>query len=541
MFLDLKAQIEKEYSPDYVLIDARTGITEMGGAATSILADQIVVLLLDSDEHLEGSRAVLRAFTSYRDPSPRISVVLSRLPADAGEREDVAVSAHVCGELNKGISRENTSFVSRVLPLHNDPDVGKKERVLLASEPSESQRVLFRDYLRLVLALFGPQEVEQHLSSLVDKARVDLLVSPDESEKNLEDIVRIAPHTDALATLLRLYRVRNRTAGRVEDVLRQILAIEGSRRLDFVALWDAFAFWFEPMPSMGQLTGASKTFFELWKQSQFSDFQTGLFFYHQLKKYSQVGTPLSVEWLKQWEREEWLGKINAKGDLKIPFGVLSQHAQIILTYRFGFDCFDMNIFQVKIFFFSHVDGRFFNEDVQFVRFFLEHLEHPQNVQRGILGVALNSILHWIQDESNALLLKPYEDKIFQMDSVVGHGSRQYIKDRFSSVKSLEIASNLDKRGQNGGRGGGRWDNHGVAQWIHLLACVRRAFPWTPRPFRLPHLPLSSLTAIISLQLTSPAPARGGGPRGRPPRRPRGWAPRGTPGAPSGLAPRRRGR
>src|SRR5258707_1358361 len=32
-FLELKARIEKEFSPDFLLIDSRTGVTEIGGVA----------------------------------------------------------------------------------------------------------------------------------------------------------------------------------------------------------------------------------------------------------------------------------------------------------------------------------------------------------------------------------------------------------------------------------------------------------------------------------------------------------------------------
>ena len=45
-FLELKAKIETEFAPDYLLIDSRTGITEIGGIATTVLPDTIVCLRL---------------------------------------------------------------------------------------------------------------------------------------------------------------------------------------------------------------------------------------------------------------------------------------------------------------------------------------------------------------------------------------------------------------------------------------------------------------------------------------------------------------
>jgi hypothetical protein len=71
-FLELKERIRLGYSPDFLLIDARTGITEMGGIATTLLPDSVVCLALASVEHLEGLRAVMHGIkqTSSREGSP---------------------------------------------------------------------------------------------------------------------------------------------------------------------------------------------------------------------------------------------------------------------------------------------------------------------------------------------------------------------------------------------------------------------------------------------------------------------------------------
>ena len=53
-FLELKQQILKQYSPDYLLIDSRTGITEIGGVATQRQVD----LKISQPKVLVGRRAV---------------------------------------------------------------------------------------------------------------------------------------------------------------------------------------------------------------------------------------------------------------------------------------------------------------------------------------------------------------------------------------------------------------------------------------------------------------------------------------------------
>lgn len=57
VLLDLAGRIEEELAADYLLIDARTGVTELGGLATTALSDRVVCLTLASDECLDGTLA----------------------------------------------------------------------------------------------------------------------------------------------------------------------------------------------------------------------------------------------------------------------------------------------------------------------------------------------------------------------------------------------------------------------------------------------------------------------------------------------------
>jgi len=63
---DLLDQLRVQYDPDLVLIDSRTGITELSHAALSLLADRVVCVLVDNDENLDGARAVLQGVSARR-------------------------------------------------------------------------------------------------------------------------------------------------------------------------------------------------------------------------------------------------------------------------------------------------------------------------------------------------------------------------------------------------------------------------------------------------------------------------------------------
>ena len=55
---NLKAQIVKEYSPDYVLIDSRTGLTDIGGVCTVHLPDMVVLLFSLNQQNIDGIKYV---------------------------------------------------------------------------------------------------------------------------------------------------------------------------------------------------------------------------------------------------------------------------------------------------------------------------------------------------------------------------------------------------------------------------------------------------------------------------------------------------
>ncbi|MBK7057004.1 MAG: hypothetical protein IPH52_18520 [Leptospiraceae bacterium] len=64
--LDLKERIKNELNPDFLLIDSRTGITEIAGITISLLADHVTLLAVNNPENLFGCKQLLN---SIQDPS----------------------------------------------------------------------------------------------------------------------------------------------------------------------------------------------------------------------------------------------------------------------------------------------------------------------------------------------------------------------------------------------------------------------------------------------------------------------------------------
>src|SRR5262245_20163587 len=84
LFEDTKAQWEQAFKPDYVLIDSRTGHTDVEGICTRQLPDAVVVLFFPNEQNLVGLKDVCRRIrgerTSGLEKDIRLHFVMSNVP-----------------------------------------------------------------------------------------------------------------------------------------------------------------------------------------------------------------------------------------------------------------------------------------------------------------------------------------------------------------------------------------------------------------------------------------------------------------------------
>ena len=208
-FLELKERIKKEFAPDFLLIDARTGITEMGGIATTLLPDTVVCLALASVEHLEGLRAVMQGInqTALREESPiKLLTIISRLPIK--NEED--------GELENILAFLRTPVKPSVLPieldeiytLHSEPLLDAQEQLLIGGKNSPHDLPLLRDYLRLFSKVIPAEDIRPHVGQLIQQAISRLLDDPDAAQSDLETLTAYCADQEAYRALIKLYQVR---------------------------------------------------------------------------------------------------------------------------------------------------------------------------------------------------------------------------------------------------------------------------------------------------------------------------------------------
>lgn len=179
--LDLKARIEQEIGADFLLIDSRTGITEMAGLATTLLADRVVCLMIDNPESLAGTRAVLRSFGR----APRLPGMgpIGLLPIlSRAAHDDAEAKQRILSYLNEpDPGAEQGLSLERIYVLRTDPGLAETEQVLLDGAEAQVRSPLYQDYIAFLRALVSvdPEAVAAAENRRVAVARMkDWLTEP---------------------------------------------------------------------------------------------------------------------------------------------------------------------------------------------------------------------------------------------------------------------------------------------------------------------------------------------------------------------------
>jgi len=155
-FLDLKSKIEKELNPDVLLIDARTGISEISGIPLSILSDEVVLVVSNNEENIHGIIQIINSLTNpnlrLNDPQPKITLVLSRIPYSSEPQDKVKESKlvnSILRRINDSLDQKNSSFnIEELVVLHSDRDLELKESFKIGYE-GEKSHPIGTDYLSL--------------------------------------------------------------------------------------------------------------------------------------------------------------------------------------------------------------------------------------------------------------------------------------------------------------------------------------------------------------------------------------------------------
>ena len=276
LFLELKEQIQHDYNPDFLLIDARTGITEMGGIATTLLADTVVCLGLGTPEHLDGLRAVMQGIkqTTSRTETPvQLVAVISRLPTRGGEREELA---EVLSFLNFPLSDGPGLELDEVVPLHSEPLLDSAEQLLVGGINGPHQLPLLRDYLRLFSKIIPAEDIRPNVGILIQQAISRLLDDPDTAQSELEALTTYCADQSAYRALLKVYQLRKAPMERIIETAATMWQLSGPNALPDQFIFDIVKAGYSEPRSAGYAKKHVQFADAIWRFSGMSDVTTGL-------------------------------------------------------------------------------------------------------------------------------------------------------------------------------------------------------------------------------------------------------------------------
>jgi MinD-like ATPase involved in chromosome partitioning or flagellar assembly len=173
-FLDLKDKIEKEIKPDYLLIDTRTGVTEISSVTMSLLADTIVLLGVNNHENLRGTNRIIETITADEnnifDKETDIHFVFSRIPTQTtpeGRAREAEVLKAAESSVRKAFEINGKELKSFNV-IHSDREMELNERINIGYDFERGEGAVSSislEYLNLFNNLmkddFSPEEIEK--------------------------------------------------------------------------------------------------------------------------------------------------------------------------------------------------------------------------------------------------------------------------------------------------------------------------------------------------------------------------------------------
>ena len=157
--LNLKLEFKMNSKPITYSLNLRTGITELAGVATTLLADKVICLVINNQESLAGARAVMRSFgraPRLKNQKPiQLFPVLSRISnAQSHTRNDVLKY------LNAASDNDTEKLdLKQLYLLSVDTELENEEKLHVGGEKQSGSR-LYRDYLALFEAMVSSKSAQ---------------------------------------------------------------------------------------------------------------------------------------------------------------------------------------------------------------------------------------------------------------------------------------------------------------------------------------------------------------------------------------------
>lgn len=233
----LRRLIVDKFNPHYLLIDARTGITEMGGAAATLFGDVLIALTLVSSECLDGTRTMLWSFTRTRRLQGRDRLKIIPLVARVPEQSH-AEEHNVLERVNEFLTavptapEDHLNDLPEPMLLHSDRGIEIRERLLLHDPGDLAFSRLRIDCFRVMKQIIPEVEISSHLGVLANNFRARAWDYPEEAEKQIQDLVQTFPYPEPFKAQIQLLRLKKADSAQYLAAARRYWQLDRSHGSD---------------------------------------------------------------------------------------------------------------------------------------------------------------------------------------------------------------------------------------------------------------------------------------------------------------------
>jgi tetratricopeptide (TPR) repeat protein len=198
---NLKAAIREQYAPDYILIDSRTGLTDISGICTLQLPDLVVMLFSLNNQNVRGTSQIYKSIKFNKLNRPiKTLLVASPIP-------DVPESVEIRRERFENARKCIGGAPDLILPF--DPFMAFQETIASGSQ----SQALMQGYNELTDMIIGSNPSDTR-TLLREAKRLTEIGNAELAELKYREVLET--HPDSWEALLN-FGIFQRTRGRTEE------------------------------------------------------------------------------------------------------------------------------------------------------------------------------------------------------------------------------------------------------------------------------------------------------------------------------------
>ena len=225
-WFDLMARIENELQPDVLVIDSRTGMTEVAGICTQVLPDTVLMLTSTSPDCIGGTKRIYEQIKSsplIKSREGRESVDLRVVVTRVPRPEDIeAFDLQMKQRLNLEIPTLYYLFA--------DSDLAMSE-YLAMNRFTEKAPLILTDYVEL-FATLNPEDSHDYIESRLASFEEGLM-SRDEtdSQREIQELLNLFPRAEVYLAAAQYFKLVKETENSMMNYLYYLQSTPNDRNV----------------------------------------------------------------------------------------------------------------------------------------------------------------------------------------------------------------------------------------------------------------------------------------------------------------------